>query len=65
MKTLAQKLRAARDRSGLSQAGLAEASGVSLHVITKIEQAQTTDPNWSTVCKLAKALGVSLDSLRV
>ena len=53
-----EKLAQLREAKGLSQAALAEASGVALGTIRKIEQGATTQRlNFSFVVALAKALG--------
>jgi transcriptional regulator with XRE-family HTH domain len=42
---------------------LARASGLSLSIITQLEQGRATDPKLSTLKALAKALGCTLDEL--
>jgi len=54
----AVKLKALREAAGMTQAGLAEAAGLHLSVVFKIEQGVREDPSWATVKALAKALGV-------
>lgn len=51
-------LRTARKRAKLSQADLAEASGVKQPIISRIETGVTASPEWETVRKLAAALDV-------
>ena len=53
---------AARLRSGLTQAQLAEASGVTDETISRIERGRY-EPAVSTLFRLAEALDVSLDRL--
>jgi transcriptional regulator with XRE-family HTH domain len=60
--TTAKRLRELRDRRGLSQRDLAEASGVSREYIARIELGQH-DPTLSTLEKLARALKVRVARL--
>ena len=46
-----------REDAGLSQAALAEAAGMNVFGVAKIEQG-LREPGWGTVLKLAAALGV-------
>jgi transcriptional regulator with XRE-family HTH domain len=64
MATFGERLKAARERAGLSQAGLAEASGVPVGNIRDYEQARR-EPLVGKAAKLARALGISLDLLAV
>jgi transcriptional regulator with XRE-family HTH domain len=59
---LARRLAAARRRAGLTQAELAEASGVTDETISRIERGRY-EPAVSTFFRLADALDVSLDQL--
>jgi transcriptional regulator with XRE-family HTH domain len=59
----AERLRQLREERGLTQAGLAEASGLPLGSIRNYEQGQR-EPYWGVVFKLADALGVSCDKFR-
>lgn len=61
--TFADRLRAARDRAGLSQAQLARAAGVGDRTVASIEQG-INQPSWETACKLAAALGISTEVFR-
>jgi transcriptional regulator with XRE-family HTH domain len=47
----------------MSQQALAAAAGVSISVVTQLEQGMKTDPRISTVAALARALGVGIDAL--
>ncbi len=47
----------------LSQEGVARRSGLATVTISKLEEGRSSDPRMSTVCKLAKALGCSVDAL--
>lgn len=55
---LPARLRAARERAGLTQEALAEAAGVSTGMIGQLESAATL-PSLPTIERLARALGVS------
>ena len=59
---LAKRVAAARQRSGLTQAELAEASGVTDETISRIERGRY-EPAVSTLFRLAEALEISLDRL--
>ncbi len=58
MKTLAERLRWARERRGHTCAGLDEMSELSAGHVAKIERGGSGDPSISTVTKIAQALGV-------
>jgi transcriptional regulator with XRE-family HTH domain len=60
---IGDQLKELRKAAGLSQMELARASGLSLSVITQLEQGRATDPKLSTLKALAKALGCTLDEL--
>jgi transcriptional regulator with XRE-family HTH domain len=57
-----KRLRAA---AGLTQQQLATAAGLSVSVVSQIEQGTNEDPRLSTLAALARALGASLDALAV
>ena len=59
--TLAAILKSLREAAGLTQAALAELSGLSAIAVKQIEQGLRTDPAWSTIRKLARGLGVGTD----
>jgi transcriptional regulator with XRE-family HTH domain len=59
---LAKRVSAARQRAGLTQAELAEATGVTDETISRIERGRY-EPAVSTLFRLAEALEVSLDDL--
>jgi transcriptional regulator with XRE-family HTH domain len=61
-KKLAKRVAAARLRAGLTQAQLAEASGVTDETISRIERG-FYEPAVSTLFQLAEALDVSVDQL--
>ncbi len=56
--TIAEKIRAARDALGWSQAFVAERSGVSRPSVARIEAGE--DVSTATLTKVAQALGLSL-----
>ena len=60
MPTFAERLRELREKSGLTQAQLAEASGLPIGSIRNYEQGQR-EPYWSVLFKLARALHVSVE----
>lgn len=60
---ISDKVKKIRKQKGWSQQKLAQEAGLSLAVITKMEQGITADPAISSVVKLANALHVSLDEL--
>jgi transcriptional regulator with XRE-family HTH domain len=57
------RLKALRTAKGLSQAGLARATGLSVSLVAQLEQGLTADPKLSTLKALAAALGCTLDDL--
>lgn len=57
------RLRSVRKRCGLTQPELAEASGVSLSLIRKIEQGERENTRIDTLRRLAVALGCSVTTL--
>lgn len=56
---LKENLREARRRAALTQGELAEASGVGITTIVRIERGQIEEPRVSTLRKLADALDVA------
>jgi transcriptional regulator with XRE-family HTH domain len=60
---LAENLKRLRKARNLTQQKLAQEAGVSLIVVTKVEQGFTKDPAMSSLVKLADALGVSIDDM--
>jgi transcriptional regulator with XRE-family HTH domain len=59
--TFGERLRAIRRAAGLTQVELAARSGVSQPSISQYE-AGDTEPAWSTVAALCRALGVTPDA---
>lgn len=60
---LSENIKKYRKQHGWTQQKLAFKSGLTISVITKLEQAFATQPTIQTVVKIADALGVSLDKL--
>jgi transcriptional regulator with XRE-family HTH domain len=60
-----RRVRHYRQMAGLSQQALATAAGLSISVVTGIEQGQRDDPRLSTAVALARALNVKIDDLCV
>ena len=60
--TFGQNLQRLRNKAGLSQAGLAERSGISVNTIQNWE-IDRHQPRIEALPKLAEALGVALDAL--
>jgi transcriptional regulator with XRE-family HTH domain len=60
---LGERLKKLRDGTGLSQQELADKAGVTLSVLTAIEQGLTPDPRVGTLLALAGALGVDMNRL--
>jgi transcriptional regulator with XRE-family HTH domain len=54
-----ERLRQLRKGADLTQQQLADAAGLALSAVAKLEQGKG-DPTWNTVRVLAKALGVSV-----
>lgn len=52
------RLRTIREAKGLTQEQLAERVGMAYQAIARIERGDSDNPTWSTVQKLAEALGV-------
>ena len=57
------RLKALRKASGLTQEGLAYKAGLSVSAVAKLERLPM-DPAYSTLLKLAGALGVGLDAFQ-
>jgi transcriptional regulator with XRE-family HTH domain len=57
-KALARRIRALREASGLSQQEVAERGGLSLSLVSKLEQGKKGDPRASSLLALSAALGV-------
>jgi transcriptional regulator with XRE-family HTH domain len=60
---LAARVKQLREAAGLSQQSLAQAAGLSISVVTQLEQGAKADPRISTVAALARALRVTVDAI--
>jgi len=60
---LAGNIRRLRRKKGLSQEKLARLADISNNTLVKIEMGMAKEPTITTVKKIAKALGVSIDEL--
>ena len=60
--TFGERLKALREKAGLSQLQLAEKSGIAQRSISHYENGVT--PGWNTIVALADALGVPTDAFR-
>ena len=52
-----------REKTGLTQEGLARKAGISYNTIIKLETGGIKDPRISTIIKIAKALEITIDEL--
>jgi len=59
---LGKAIRSLREEQKLTQAALADRSGVSASWISKIEYGEV-DPTWSTVEQISAGLGLSMECL--
>ena len=62
MATLGTLIRQQRGLASLSQQELADASGVPLATIKKIENDTVANPGWHTIRAIAHAMHISLDT---
>ena len=62
-RTLGEALKAARERTGLSQSAVARQAKIAASVLSNIEGGRRTDLRFDTVARIAQVLGVSLDTL--
>jgi transcriptional regulator with XRE-family HTH domain len=60
---LGDRLQQARKARGLTQQALAMATGLSVSVVHQVEYGRIADPRASTLYKLAKALGTTVEAL--
>jgi transcriptional regulator with XRE-family HTH domain len=60
---LGTRLKSFREAAGMTQQQLAVKAGLSISVVSQIEQGQKVDPRVSTAVALARALGLSVDEL--
>ena len=60
---ISRRLKELREAAGMSQQALAGAAGLSISVVSQIEQGTKADPRLSTLQALSKALGVGIERL--
>lgn len=60
---IGKNIKKIRQQKKLSQEKLARLTDISLNTLTKIESGFTKKPSIQTIYKIAKALGVSMESL--
>ncbi|MFC1616834.1 helix-turn-helix domain-containing protein [Candidatus Margulisiibacteriota bacterium] len=63
IKTLGEKIRAAREKKKLTREDLTRNTDLTLSAIYKIETGKMPKPSFEIIVKIAKALEISLDSL--
>lgn len=63
MANIADNVRKARKKVGLSQDKLAREAGVAYNTIVKIESSENKNPTIDTLRSIAEALDVSVDEL--
>ncbi len=61
--TIAEKVRKARKKAGLSQDKLARKADVAYNTVVKIESGENKNPTIETLRSIAKALDVSVNEL--
>ena len=57
------KIREAREKAGITQTALALAANVPQPILSGIETGKRREPTIQTVARLARALGVTIESL--
>jgi transcriptional regulator with XRE-family HTH domain len=60
---LARRLKQLREAAGLSQQELAVAAGLSVSIVSQIEQGRREDPRVSTLAAVARVLSATIDDL--
>jgi transcriptional regulator with XRE-family HTH domain len=60
---LARRLKQLREAAGMSQQSLAVAAGLSVGMVSQIEQGRRENPRVATLTVLADVLGITLDDL--
>lgn len=63
MANIADNIRKARKKAGLSQDKLAREADVAYNTVVKIESGENKNPTIETLRSIAKALNVSVDDL--
>lgn len=61
---LGERIAELREKRGMSRYALAKAAKVDPSYLGKIESGERDNAGWLYVCRIADALGVSLDDLR-
>ncbi len=62
--TFATRLKALRTAAAMTQAELADASGVPRQTIAVMEMGRRDNPTWDIVCRLADGLGCTVNDFR-
>ncbi len=57
---IGNRIREERKARGLTQQGLAQRANMSLNGLAQLEQGERTDPHYSTLSKIASALGLTV-----
>lgn len=63
MASIADNIRKARKKAGLSQDKLARKAGVAYNTVVKIESGENKNPTIETLRSIAKTLDISVDQL--
>jgi transcriptional regulator with XRE-family HTH domain len=63
VQNIGKGLKEARERAGLTQNALARRARMTASQVSQVESGKRVDPQFSTVVRLAVALGVSLDEI--
>jgi transcriptional regulator with XRE-family HTH domain len=63
MLTIGQRIKYFRKKAGMTQQELSDISGVAKHHISYLENYHRQDPEFFTIQRLARALGVPIDAL--
>jgi transcriptional regulator with XRE-family HTH domain len=61
--SIGDHIRSARKAAKLSQEALARRADVSRNLVSRIERGEIVDPHFSTLTRIAEALGVSVGEL--
>jgi transcriptional regulator with XRE-family HTH domain len=64
-KTLGRVIKELREESGLTKFALAKSAGIDPAVLARLEAGERETPRFPTLCRIAAALGVSLDALAI
>lgn len=62
-KPLHERIRAAREKAGLTRNALAVQAGLDNPYVIRLERGDISHPSFFAVAKIARVLGVSLDDL--